>query len=430
MRDTIFALSSGALPAGVAVIRLSGPAAGSALIDMTGPLPPPRRLVLRDVRVGSATLDRALIVWMPAPGSFTGEDTAELHLHGSPALVRKILGELGGRHGLRLARPGEFTQRAFEAGKLDLVAADGLADLLGAETENQRRLAQSRFEGGLSERLEGWRERLLDLRAELEGALDFSDEGDVGEFLPPDFAERVADLARAFEQSADTYGRGRIIREGLRVVIAGPPNAGKSSLINALARSDIAIVTAEAGTTRDVREVPIDLEGQLVVLVDTAGLRTTDSLAEAEGIRRAHLAIDTADVVLWLQAPDVPTDLVAPHHPEVWTISSKADLGASAPGTLPISTLNADGLDPLLLRLTAFLADFDAGQSVLISHERDRQALSSAASGLREALSCLDRPEIAASLIGTATTSLDRLIGRVDPEHVLDALFSRFCIGK
>ena len=301
--DTIVALSSGAPPSGVAVIRLSGPSTKDLLCAVAGPLPPPRQLTLRPI--GTETvLDRGLIVFFPAPHSFTGEDCAELQVHGSPAGVRAIL-KLLTHLGARLAEAGEFTRRAFENGKLDLVEIEGLGDLLEAETENQRRQALARFEGGLSQQVDAWRNQLLDLRAEIEARLDFSDEGDVDEALPPSFADAISALRLQLETALASVEHGRITREGIRVALAGAPNAGKSSLINALARSDIAIVTDEAGTTRDVREVPLDIAGQLYILLDLAGLRDTDSKAEAEGIRRARSAIETADILLWLTAPDV-----------------------------------------------------------------------------------------------------------------------------
>jgi tRNA modification GTPase len=305
--DTIVALSSGTLPSGVAVIRMSGPAVPELLRRHVGGVPKARRLTL--MRIGAQTeLDSGLVAYFPAPRSFTGEECAELQVHGSPAGVRAILRTLAAEEGVRLAEAGEFTRRAFENGKLDLTEVEGLGDLIEAETENQRRQALARYEGGLSRRIDGWRETLLDLRAEIEARLDFSDEGDVDEVLPESFGAVLAGLKADLAEALASLTRGRIVREGVRVALAGPPNAGKSSLLNALAKSDIAIVTDEAGTTRDVREVPVDLGGQLVILVDLAGLRDTDSKAEAEGVRRARAEIARADLVLWLMAPDIATN--------------------------------------------------------------------------------------------------------------------------
>ena len=429
--DTIVALSSGALPSGVAVIRISGPATGAILGGLLGRLPDPRRLRLADIAIGGEVLDRGLVAWFPAPHSFTGEDCAELQVHGSPAVVRGILRALTRQPGVRLAEAGEFTRRAFENGKLDLTEVEGLGDLIGAETEGQRRQAVARLSGQLSARLEAWRERLLDARAEIEAQLDFSDEGDVGA-LPAGFATALRSLAQEIGAAIDTVGRGRIIREGLRVALAGPPNAGKSSLLNALAKSDVAIVTDEAGTTRDVREVPIDLNGQLVILLDMAGLRETTSKAEAEGVRRARTEIAAADLVLWLVAPDVPhaVELTQSSAP-LWRVGTKADLGAAAADTvLSISTHTGEKVDELLARIERFAADSTAGEPALLSRERDLAALQAARAALEEAMGQLRAPELAAESLRRATNALERLLGRMDAESVLDRLFTAFCIGK
>jgi len=428
--DTIVALSSGSVPSGVAVIRLSGPASGPVLEAMLGALPQPRRLLLAEIGLDGRLFDRGLVAWFPGPHSFTGEDCAELQVHGSPAVVRGLLRALAARPGLRLAEAGEFTRRAFENGKLDLTEVEGLGDLIEAETEAQRRQAFARMSGHLSAQLESWRESLLDARAEIEAQLDFSDEGDVGE-LPAHFAGSLRLLLRELEGAIDTVGRGRIIREGLRVALAGPPNVGKSSLLNALAKSDVAIVTDEPGTTRDVREVAVDLGGQLVILVDMAGLRDTDSKAEAEGVRRARAEIAQADLVLWLRAPDVPDVRPEAAAAPVWRLATKADLGAAAGGVdMAISTHSGQGLAELLERLAGFAAATTAGQAPLLSRERDLAALQAAQGSLGEALGRLDDPEIAAEALRRATHALERLLGRMDAEAVLDRLFSAFCIGK
>ena len=425
--DTIAALSSGALPAGVAVIRLSGPAVPSLLERFAGGIPEPRRLVLRHIGADTV-LDRGLVAYFPSPNSFTGEHCAELQVHGSPAGVRAIL-KLLTANGVRLAEPGEFTRRAFENGKLDLVTIEGLGDLLDAETENQRQQALDRLEGGLTRQLDTWREHLLDLRAELEARLDFSDEGDVDE-LPESFSTSLAALRHDFETALAGFERGRLRREGIRVALAGPPNAGKSSLINALSRSDVAIVTDEAGTTRDVREVPLDLGGQLFILLDLAGLRDTDSKAEAEGVRRAEAAIAEADLVLWLVAPDLSDPPPPPSSGPVWRIGTKADLGV-IPGTdLVISTRTGAGIQDLLERVETFGATLLRGEPVLVSRERDRLAIAAAIDAVAEAELLVGQAELAAESLRRASQSLERLLGRLDPERVLDQLFARFCIGK
>ena len=429
--DTIIALSSGAPPSGVAVIRLSGPATGGLLERLSGPLPEPRRLALRSLRWHGEVLDQGLVVLFPAPHSFTGEDCAELQVHGSPAVIRAILRALAAEPGVRLAEAGEFTRRAFTNGKLDLVAIEGLGDLLQAETENQRRLARDRLAGGLSRRVDAWREALLDFRAEIEARLDFSDEGDVGA-LPAELASRMLDLAADLEHTAGGAAQGRLLREGLRVALAGPPNAGKSSLLNALARSDVAIVSDEAGTTRDLREVAVDLGGQLVVLLDMAGLRDAESKAEAEGVRRAREAIGDADLVLWLHAPDVgdigSLETTAP----IWHIATKRDLAAASPDARhAISVRTGEGIPGLVADLGRFVSErAGTGETVLVSRERDRIALEAAALWVRRAAGSLEALELAAEALRLASDGLARLVGRLDPEQVLDHLFTAFCIGK
>jgi tRNA modification GTPase len=425
--DTIVALSSGAPPSGIAVIRLSGPDVSPILRAIAGPLPEPRRLTLRPIGRDSL-LDRGLVAWFPAPHSFTGEDCAELQVHGSPAGVRAIV-KLVVALGARLAEAGEFTRRAFENGKLDLVEIEGLGDLLEAETENQRRQALARFEGGLSRRIEHWRDQLLDLRAEIEARLDFSDEGDVGE-LPENFGGSLSTLRHDIAEALASVEHGRIVREGIRVALAGPPNAGKSSLLNALAKSDIAIVTDEAGTTRDVREVPLDINGQLYILLDLAGLRDTDSKAEAEGVRRARHAIKQADIVLWLMAPDLPADELAVEETRHVRVATKRDLGDVAGAHLSVSAQTGEGLPELLTRIEQIGQTLAIGEPSLLSRERDRLALQTAMEALKAAGKQLSAPELAAESLRMASHALERLVGRLDAERVLDRLFASFCIGK
>jgi tRNA modification GTPase len=424
--ETIVALSSGAPPSGVAVIRLSGPQTAPLLQAVAGALPEPRKLTLRAIGQESL-LDRGLVAWFPAPHSFTGEDCAELQVHGSPAGVRAILKLLLSKSA-RLAEAGEFTRRAFENGKLDLVEIEGLGDLLEAETENQRRQALARFEGGLSQRIEAWRDQLLDLRAEIEARLDFSDEGDVDEALPPAFADSIAALRQDIATALANVEHGRIVREGIRVALAGAPNVGKSSLLNALAKSDIAIVTDEAGTTRDVREVPLDIGGQLYILLDLAGLRDTDSKAEAEGVRRARLAIDQADIVLWLTAPDIADDTKVPDG--AIRIGTKSDVAILDTVDISLSVRTGQGIDVLLSRLSSVGAELASGEPSLLSRERDRVALSAAVMALDAAAGQLAAPELAAESLRVASQALERLVGRLDAERVLDRLFASFCIGK
>jgi tRNA modification GTPase len=427
--DTIVALSSGAPPAGVAVIRVSGPRTSAVLEYLSISGPAPRRLTLAELRAAGQLVDTGLVAWMPGPHSFTGEDTAELQVHGSPAVVRTLLRSIAALPGVRLAEAGEFTRRAFLNGKLDLTEVEGLGDLIAAETETQRQQAVARLGGGLSGMISGWRETLLEARAEIEARLDFSDEGDVSDAVPSTVLAAVERLAAELREAVDSVGRGRIVREGLRVALAGPPNVGKSSLLNALSKSDLAIVSDEPGTTRDVREVALDLGGRLVVLVDMAGLRSTESRAEAEGVRRAEAEIARADLVLWLMAPDV--DLRDPPvQTPLWTVGTKSDLGAVR-ARYVLSVEQNVGVDELLAALAEFAGEAaGAGAPALLSRERDLQALHGAQAAVDRFLSDGATDEIAAEHLRQASLALERLLGRIDTEQVLDRLFAGFCIGK
>lgn len=427
--DTIVALSSGAPPSGVAVIRISGPLTSNVLEYLSIQTPEPRRLTLVPLAVSGERIDTGLVAWMPGPNSFTGEDTAELQVHGSPAVVRTLIRSIGTLPGVRLAEAGEFTRRAFLNGKLDLTEVEGLGDLIAAETETQRQQAVARLGGGLSGMIAGWRETLLDARAEIEARLDFSDEGDVSETVPASVLAAVERLSGELRQAIESVGRGRIVREGLRVALAGPPNVGKSSLLNALSKSDLAIVSDEPGTTRDVREVALDLGGRLVVLVDMAGLRPTESRAEAEGVRRAEAEIARADLILWLLAPDVDR-LEPPLQEPLWTVGTKSDLGALR-ARYVLSVRENAGIDELLAALEDFAADAAGGGApALLSRERDLQALQSAQAAVDSFLSEGAADEIAAEHLRQASLALERLLGRIDTEQVLDRLFAAFCIGK
>lgn len=432
--STIVALSSGSLPSGVAVIRLSGPASLAAVEALTGPLPQPRVLALKTLRHPDTrdVLDRGLVTVFPAPASFTGEDCAELQVHGSPAGVKAIVSALTALDGIALAGAGDFTRRAFENGKLDLTAIEGLGDLLAAETEHQRRQALARLEGGLSDQVMVWRTLLLDARAEIEARLDFSDEDDVPFALPTHFVSDLEILRDGLTDALTRFSQGRIVREGFRIVLAGAPNAGKSSLLNRLAGSDLAIVTAEAGTTRDTKDVQIDLDGQLVILTDTAGLRATDSLAEGEGIKRAHRAMDMADLVLWLVAPNADKPPPPETTTEIWTLATKSDLFESAtPHALSVSSHTGAGLDALLNRLKALMQTrLGSAEPSLVSHLRDKDAIAAAIGHVDASLERMDRPELCAEELRRAADTLAGLVGLMDSESVLDRLFAGFCIGK
>lgn len=431
-RSTIAALSSGAVPSGVAVIRLSGPDVKAVLSALCGSLPAPRYLSLRTLsNANGQPLDKGLVAYFPSPNSFTGEDCAELHLHGSRAVIAAVLREVQKIPGVILAGAGDFTRRAFEAGKLDLTAVEGIGDLIAAETESQRQQALKRSTGELAERVGNWRAVLISLLAEIEARLDFSDEDDVGETLPESFATDLVELEQSLSSAHSSYESGRITRDGFRVVLAGAPNAGKSSLLNALAGSDEAIVSPEAGTTRDVKEVQLDLGGQLVRLFDVAGLRQSDSLAETEGVRRAEKTMREADLVLWLSAPDISPVAMPETDGPVLRIATKSDLGqADTDADILVSSLTGDGLDKLRERLKEAAGSAIVGEAALISHLRDKESIETALGFLAQARAPGQPDELVAESLRLASQALARLTGEIDSELVLDRLFAGFCIGK
>ncbi|KKX26636.1 tRNA uridine-5-carboxymethylaminomethyl(34) synthesis GTPase MnmE [Rhizobium sp. LC145] len=429
--DTIFALSSGNLPAGVAVIRISGPTAFSAAEALAGVLPAPRLAQLKKIRNRNGLLlDQALVVIFPSPNSFTGEDCVEFHLHGSKAVVSAVFAELGDIAGLRMAEAGEFSRRAFENGKLDLVEAEGLGDLIAAETEMQRRLAVEEGFGGQSVLYAGWAERLTRARALIEAELDFADEDDV----PGSVSEQVwSDVARLRDEIEGHIGSsksGEIIRDGYKVVIAGPPNAGKSSLLNTLAKRDVAIVTEIAGTTRDILHVDLDMEGYLVRFFDTAGLRETGDLVEQEGVRRARRAMEEADLVLLVEEIDsYPEQSVIPEGKQVLRIGSKLDRHKSADTyDICLSVHTGEGLEKLRERILGNLRGLWAG-STMPSRARHCDFLKQASNSIQEALNG-SQLDLRAENLRAAASALGRITGRVDVEQLLDVIFSQFCIGK
>jgi tRNA modification GTPase len=438
MTDTIFALSTAAGRAGIAVLRLSGPKAQSALQALAGRLPAPRRASLarfRDPASGEA-IDQGLMLLFPAPRSVTGEDVAELHVHGSRAVVAALLDSLGRMRGLRLAEPGEFARRAFLNGKLDLTEVEGLADLIAAETAAQRRQALRQLGGELGRLCEGWRQLLLAIQARLEAAIDFPEEDLPSDLLDNARAE-AARLAAEIETQLADARRGERLRDGIAVAILGPPNAGKSSLMNALARREVAITSAIAGTTRDVIEVALDLKGYPVVLADTAGLRTARDAIEEEGVRRARARAASADLKLVLldarqAAPDEALGALIDE--DALVIANKIDLlpqGDPRPtGMIPLSVKTGEGMEDLLARLTAAVAERLApGNAAVVTRARHRRALEDCVAALaRFARAAL--PELAAEDLRLAVRALGRITGRVDVEDMLDVLFREFCIGK
>ncbi|MFY9839163.1 MAG: tRNA uridine-5-carboxymethylaminomethyl(34) synthesis GTPase MnmE [Xanthobacteraceae bacterium] len=455
-RSTIFALSSGRPPAAIAVVRVSGPLARLVLEKLIGRVPAPRQAALARVREpGSGDIiDEGLVLWFPAPHSETGEDMAELQLHGGHAVIAAVLDALGKIEGCRLAQPGEFTRRAFENGKLDLTAVEGLGDLIAAETPAQRRQAFRQLKGLIGDRAEDWRKRLVGALALVEARIDFSDEADV----PEDLVAPAAQIARSLRDEIATVladrHRGERLREGLVVAIAGPPNAGKSTLFNRLARREAAIVSPYAGTTRDIIEVHLELDGYPVTLLDTAGIRESAEPIEQEGMRRARERAASADLVLWVadvSADDRTSKEVPPRTDDapLWLIKNKIDLvpsGAKAaidekPNNseyefiFSISAMRGEGLDAVASALARFAAVcFAGGEVSVVTRARHRRALEETVvaigSALAEAAAKDPREELIAEELRRAATSLGRLTGRVDVEDVLDAIFRDFCVGK
>ncbi len=431
--DTIFAPASGFGRAAVSVIRLSGPGCRRVLEALGGSLPEPRRLSLRLLRDPETreVLDQALVAWFPGPGSFTGEDQAELHVHGGLATRTAILRALGTVEGCRAAEPGEFTRRAFVHGRMDLSRVEGLADLIDAETEAQRRQALRQLEGSLGTLVEGWRETLLQALALVEASLDFSDESDVPEDLEAEVIGLAAGVRRSIAEVLLRPG-GERVREGFVVVLAGSPNAGKSTLLNAIARREVAIVSPVAGTTRDAIEVRCDLNGLPVIFVDTAGLRESADPVEQEGVARARARAEAADLVLWLIPPDEPEGPTPAGQSRV-RVATKADLGRASDGVdIAISARTGAGLSELLERVAGEAAKL-GGHDAVITRERHRSALARAEASLDRALRLFKNQatlELAAEELRLAARAVGEVTGRVDVEDVLDRLFSSFCIGK
>jgi len=432
MNPTIFALASAAGRAGVAVVRLSGPEAGSITKRLAGSLPAPRQAGLRRLVHDGAEIDHALLLWFPAPHSFTGEDVAEFHIHGGQAVREGLFAALSAG-GARVAEPGEFSRRAVENGKLDLTRAEAVADLVDAETPAQLRQALRQHDGVLADLYEGWRARLIAALGRAEAAIDFSDDS-VGEEEFEAARAAATEIAQEIQGHMDDAGRGESLREGLRLTILGPPNAGKSSLINALARRDVAIVSDTPGTTRDVIEVRLNLGGYLLHVADTAGVRQTKDAIEAEGVRRAlsHAAGGLTLLLLDGSSPDpragLPADLPEPDL-IVW---NKTDLGFQRDGVC-ISLKTGAGLSMLqdLLQQKVQQKLESPGGAPLLTRPRHRQALGDALAALRHGLQApADHPELLAEDLRLAMRAIGRITGRVDVEELLDFVFRDFCIGK
>ncbi len=423
--DTIFALSSGRPPAAISVIRISGPGAHEAAARVAGPLPEPRTAVLRELRdpASAALLDQALVLRFDSPASSTGENIVEFQCHGGRAVVDAVLGVLASLDGLRGAEPGEFTRRAFENGRIDLTEAEGLADLIEAETESQRKAALVLAEGGLRAQVAAWQQCILGLSAEAERAIDY-DEADesVDSALQRECDALAAELRSWLERP-----RVERLKDGVKVVVAGPPNVGKSSLINVVAGEERAIVTAVPGTTRDHIEVPLSLGGVPILLTDTAGLRDSADDVEAIGVARATTLIGAADVVLWLGEPED-----APDRPGTLLVHAKTDLPGReiAPeGSIALSSVTGEGIAGLLRRVEALARSLLPAEDVIALNRRQAQHFEEAAEALQEAAHVQDVLLVAENL-RRARSAFDRLTGRAGVEEVLDSLFARFCLGK
>ncbi len=456
--DTIFALSSGRPPAAIAVVRVSGPRARDAMAALGARVPQPRlatlvRLKRRGGEGPAAVvepIDDAVMLWFPGPRSETGEDTVEFHLHGGHAVVAAVLTALGEVAGLRPAGPGEFTRRAFANGKLDLTRVEGLADLIGAETEAQRRQAFRQLKGLLGDRAEQWRQRLTQSLALVEAIIDFSEEDVVSDKLMQPALAIANDLDGEIRGLLAGSHRGERLREGLTVAIAGPVNVGKSSIVNRLAKRSAAIVSPYAGTTRDIIEVHLDLGGYPVTVLDTAGMRDTSDPVEEEGVRRAQARAQAADLVLWVmdaaladQLPP-PSELARPGAPPLWLLLNKSDLaeykrlerscGTTSLKCYRVSALTGESFDELVEGLAEFARRFffEGRESGLVTRQRHRALLGECADALARACSQGEpgREDIIAEELRVAARALGRLVGRVDVEDILDVIFRDFCIGK
>ena len=434
-RSTIFAVASGAGRAGVMVIRISGPDAGSALQALTWrALPAPRMATLADLCDPEGNLlDKALVLWFPAPASFTGEDVVELHCHGGRAVLLAVTAALGRLPGLRLAEPGEFSRRAFANGKLDLTGAEAIADLVEAETDLQRRQALRQMEGGLGRLYERWRAALLEAQALVEAAIDFPDE-DLPEGLIEGARTQAVGIVREILDHLEDNRAGQVIRDGVRMAILGEPNAGKSSIFNALVQRDAAIVTPIPGTTRDVLEARIDLGGYQVLLADTAGLRDTADIVEQEGVRRARQAGEAADLLLLVadatRQPYLPPEFAPLLQGRGLLVWNKTDLAPAPSGGIAVSAATGAGLDELRSRVCQILeALYPLGDGANLTRERHRSALEECCGHLDRFLTAAEA-ELGAEDLRLAVRSLGRITGRVDVEDMLDVLFGSFCIGK
>lgn len=434
MQDTIFALASGTPPCGVAVVRVSGPGVRSICQKMTGAVPVERHASFRCVQdpLTSQEIDSGLVLFFKGPRSFTGEDCLELQLHGSRAVVRKVFEVLGSFPNTRLAEPGEFIRRAFDNDRMALTSIEGIGDLIDARTDAQRRQALAQAGGHLADRAHAWREQLLEALSLVEAEIDFADEGEAPVGVLAAVREMMADLLKEFEAAVSDADRAELIREGIRVVIAGKPNAGKSSLMNCLVRRDVAIVTDVPGTTRDLIEVVLDLDGVSVRLLDTAGIRASHDPVEQIGIGRTLSAVKDASIVVWIQDATDPDPTPKSEMAGLsLTVASKLDLVSTIPiwADMGLSVHSGVGVDALLNRLSQMASALAGGEPALVTNERQKGCVDEAARHLRLAMSN-DALEFVAEDLRTCVARLQGLVGRIDSEDVLGSIFARFCMGK
>jgi tRNA modification GTPase len=439
--QTIFALSSGRPPNAISVVRVSGAQAGAIVSSLARRIPPPRRATRALIcDANQQPIDDAVVLWFPGPKSATGEDVAEFHVHGGRAVLAALFAALSTFENTRAAEPGEFTRRAFENGKLDLTEAEGLDDLIHADTDRQRRQALRQLKGLLGDKARSWRAEIIEVSALIEAGIDFSDEGDVpAELITPALA-KIKALQEEIVEVLAAQGQSERLRDGMVVAIAGPPNVGKSTLMNQLARREVAIVSPHAGTTRDIIEVQLDLDGYPVTVIDTAGIRATEDPVEQEGVRRARARAAEADLVLWLVEDDSHDPAVEGAAP-VWMVRNKIDLYALKPHVagmgrtsgsryFEISASRGDGLRELMAAVVGHAEDvFGSGEGGLISRERQRTLLRETSALLHRSMEEKGE-ELVAEDLRAAAHSLGRLLGRVDVEDILDKIFREFCIGK
>ena len=430
--ETIFALSTGHLPSGIAIVRMSGPGVRQALEQVSGSVPPPRVARYGAFSFKGEVLDHGVALFFPSPGSATGEDCGEFHVHGSAAVVKGITAALASLGGFRLAEPGEFSRRAFLNGRMDLTAVESLSDLIAAETDQQRRLALSGVSGRLRDICLGWRYELQTLRAKVEAELDFSDQDDIAPDLNDALREETRSLIGRIEAVAARFREAEIVREGFRVAIVGAPNAGKSSLLNALAMRDVAIVSEEPGTTRDLVEVALEIDGYKVIVTDTAGLREGVGIAETIGIERARRAADSADLVILLEDMSNPRPVDLNVKREVIRVGAKSDIreGAADSYDIVVSSMSGYGIADLLKTIATRLHEtLPVGEGLISVRERHVGHILRARDALRRIGEAVEM-EIVAEELRVAAVEIGRVVGLGDTEDLLGEIFSRFCIGK